>query len=164
MNEYGAVLKFKIVPNDTRQYIQTLLEDIWTTPSRTVTTKCVYTDNVRVDHQIILECFKRCHSDVVQLCDVLQVRKSIIRQILTNELQDIFHAENRVLVVLSKTHADYTEASKELKAIFGRILNGSWETIEDLQQAFEDWLLKWNEASTAEKLNDMQKVQYLGIF
>jgi hypothetical protein len=74
MNEFGAVIKFKIVPNDTRLYIKALLEDIWTTSNRKIVTKCVYTDNVRVDHQIIVDCFKMCHPNISTICDVLQVR------------------------------------------------------------------------------------------
>jgi hypothetical protein len=65
-------------------------------------------------------------------------------------------------VVIPKTHADYAEAAKHLKYIFGRILNGSWEKIEDLQTAFENWVQDWSTATSAEKLNDFQKVQVLG--
>lgn len=75
MNEFGAVVRYKIVPNDTRVYIAALLNDIWTIPGRTILTKCVYTDNVRVDSQIIENCFLASHPELTKPCDILQVCK-----------------------------------------------------------------------------------------
>jgi hypothetical protein len=52
-NEDGAVLSTKIVPSDAREYVLDQLEKIWTTHGRKVETKCIYTDNARMDTNLI---------------------------------------------------------------------------------------------------------------
>jgi hypothetical protein len=72
MNEKAAVMNYKIVPNDTRAYIRQLLEEIENTPGRKVQTKCIYTDNPRVDTSICEKVYQELSSYKV-IPDVLQV-------------------------------------------------------------------------------------------
>jgi hypothetical protein len=53
------VLAAKIVPSDERRFVVDQIEKIWNTPGRQVSTKCIYTDNARVDTNLILESFGR---------------------------------------------------------------------------------------------------------
>jgi hypothetical protein len=71
-NECNAVLAMKIVPNDTRHFVQQLLHSIWTTEDRKVQTVCVYTDNARIDGNIIIELWKSLFP-VLAEPDILQV-------------------------------------------------------------------------------------------
>ena len=57
MNEARQVLAFKIVPNDTREYLKELLQQIQTIEERQVQTKMVYTDNAIKDQNSIHSLF-----------------------------------------------------------------------------------------------------------
>lgn len=60
LSEQNYVLAFRIVPNDSRDFISTLLEEIWLTERIDgVHTLVVYTDNSNVDKKSIKEAYKK---------------------------------------------------------------------------------------------------------
>jgi hypothetical protein len=70
----------------------------------------------------------------------------------------------RVIKTLARNHADFKAAMKDFTAIIGKIENPtSYPKMEDLKKDMEDWLEKYSRPSTVQKLNDAQKVMYIGI-
>lgn len=67
---------------------------------------------------------------------------------------------------MDKKHADYLLASQSIKGIFSRLhQNEDSETyngIREFKDALMDWLEEYSSPSRMQKLNDIQKVQYLG--
>lgn len=64
---------------------------------------------------------------------------------------------------MNKNHADYGEAVRDLKQIFGQIIQKEFHKPKSLKKALENWINIWSTASVAEKLNEIQKVEYLGV-
>ena len=79
MNENNAVVEYRIVPNDTRDYVKQSLEAIWNTKGRNIITRALYTDNPRVDNNVVKATFTKLHPG--KNIDVLQVH---FLQILSN--------------------------------------------------------------------------------
>ena len=63
MNENAYILNYKIVPNDTREFMESMIYDIVKTPNRKVFTKALYTDNARADSNIVSGMFKELFPD-----------------------------------------------------------------------------------------------------
>ena len=78
MNEVNQVLKYKIVPNDTRGHIEKMLISIISTSNRTVNTLALFTDNARADFAIITRMFAKFNLNI----DVLQVILIVILYLL----------------------------------------------------------------------------------
>ena len=63
MNENAYILNYKIVLNDTREFMESMIYDIVKTPNRKVFTKALYTDNARADSNIVSGMFKELFPD-----------------------------------------------------------------------------------------------------
>ncbi len=70
MNEVNQVLKYKIVPNDGRSFIESMIKSIVHDESRAVETKVIFTNNARADSAILKGMFIELELPEV---DVLQV-------------------------------------------------------------------------------------------
>jgi predicted nucleotide-binding protein (sugar kinase/HSP70/actin superfamily) len=80
-------------------------------------------------------------------------------------LKDLFHASQRVLKTLSKFHADYSNAKKDFQMIFAKIKHeSSYPKMQDLKKELKKWLQNYSKSSTLEKLNDIEKVKFIGNY
>ena len=82
-------------------------------------------------------------------------------------LQDIYHAQNRVLKVMNKKHSDYRAAEKEIRDIIFRVKSDTnpYETEQEFKDKLNEWVTKWkNQVNFNDKFNDFQLVSYLGTF
>ena len=148
MNEFGAVLAYKIVPNDTKEYLQELLTSIWSVNNNP--TKAMYTDHPSKDSKTIINTWNSIYKFKFP-------NQSII------VLQDIFHAQNRVLKGMSKNHSDYKFSSQEIKQIIYKVKTGYYEKKEDFKEKLKKWQKKWNQTKqNGYKLSDFQFVIWLG--
>lgn len=65
---------------------------------------------------------------------------------------------------LPKFHADFKLAAEELTSIFGKLSEkAAYPTIDAFKDAVHGWFQKYSTSSDEEKLNDKQKVEYLGM-
>ena len=71
-NEDSAIIDYKIVPNDTRSFVTNVLEHIWQTTDRIVDTECIYTDNARIDSDVILQTWEKLYPNKSKIT-ILQV-------------------------------------------------------------------------------------------
>ena len=148
MDERNTVQYFEIVPFDSRDYMRVAFETVWGTPDRLVTTAAVYTDNPKSDRNTLLDCFASFEQH--QNCSL-------------HVLQDIWHAQKRVLKTMTANHADYKEAKTNLKTIFAKLNKlAAYETPANLKTAFKEWVEQHSDASIAQKLSDEQRILYLG--
>jgi hypothetical protein len=67
MNEVNQVLSYKIVPNDTRGYVEKMIEAIITLPNRKASTLAIFTNNAFADFGILKGLFQRLNMDVAVL-------------------------------------------------------------------------------------------------
>jgi len=149
LNEIGAILAYKVVPNDKREELSLLLKQIWSTPNRFIETKCIYTDNVKVDQSTIKTTFKDCHRNYDELIKVLL---------------DIFHAKERVNKELDKYHPDKKAATADLSAIFAKLHHlYSYSSKLDLKNEFDKWLNTYSTVHSELNLSLADKITYLGI-
>lgn len=58
MNEINSVLAYQVVPNDTREYVVNMIQNIYQNQSATVKPKAFFTDNVGGDTKQLSKCFK----------------------------------------------------------------------------------------------------------
>ena len=138
MDKHNTVQYFEIVPFDSRDYMRIAFETVWGTPDHCVTTTAVYTDNPKSDRNTLLDCFANFEHH--QNCSL-------------HVLQDIWHAQKRVLKTMTPTHADYKEAKANLKTIFAKLNKlAAYETPADLKNAFKSWAVQHTDASIAQKL------------
>jgi hypothetical protein len=115
------------MPDDTKRHVADLIEEYFATSvTSPIITSVFYTDNVVADSPQLEKVF-----DKVQPNDDIWV------------MQDVWHAQQRIVKLLSKRHNDYGAATKAIKAIFGRCLHtsedGGWNDIEELSDAIEAW-------------------------
>ena len=151
MNEDNAVVFHKIVPNDTKEYLSELLSDIWSNSE--VITKAMYTDHPAKDSKTIISNWNQYFDK--DKCDEIIV------------LQDIYHAQNRVLKVMNKKHSDYKIAEKEIKEIIFRVKSdiNPYENEQNFKDELNGWITKWkNQVNFGDKYNDFQLVSYLGLY
>jgi hypothetical protein len=146
LNEIGQILAFKVVPSDTRSFLQEMLKEIWTTPDLSVKCDAIYTDNPKVDKNAILTTYHSTFPDQIDTLDVCL---------------DIFHAKNRVVKELQRSHPDYRAAVSELGKIFGKVINRGFDFKEDLAKAFQDFADTFSKPTT--KLSKNKKLVYMGI-
>jgi predicted nucleotide-binding protein (sugar kinase/HSP70/actin superfamily) len=70
-----------------------------------------------------------------------------------------------VLKTLSKFHADYSNAKKDFQTIIAKIkYESSYPSMQDLKKELKKWLQNYSKSSTLEKLNDIEKVKFIGSF
>ncbi len=74
MNEVNQVLSYKIVPDDSRGYIEKMFDDIIHTPNRKVDTIAIFTDNAKADYAIFTGLFAENNLTV----NVLQVYNNCV--------------------------------------------------------------------------------------
>jgi len=89
------VLNYALTPTDERSYVTKCLEKVWLTPGRNVITEAIYTDNIRSDKAIIEKCFISCYPSSETIVSIIQ---------------DIYHAEQRVLRMMPKYNYNYFSA------------------------------------------------------
>jgi len=147
LNKDAFVLNYAIVPNDTRAFVQECLSAIWTTANSKITPSVVYTDNPKVDQNFIQQTFEQCFPDCPLPVEVLL---------------DIYHAKMRVLKEMSKTHVDYRSAKSDLNTIFANLqVKGTYNTTDDLEKSFDDWVEKYSSVYNYADLDSKEKLNYL---
>jgi hypothetical protein len=147
LNENGMAVNYQIVPNDKRDFVKKLLEEIWRTEDSNVVPSVVYTDNPKVDSSIINETFSHCFPEDPTGVEVLL---------------DIYHAKVRVLREMNKHHPDYAAAKSDLTSIFALIqVRGQYDTIGDLRNTFDDWTSKYSKVYASTMLTTAEKISYL---
>jgi hypothetical protein len=72
LNENGAVLAYQICPNDKKEIVLDLFEEIWLTEGRTVKTRFIFTDNVKKDQASLKKRFLKIHPN--HSVSIIQVR------------------------------------------------------------------------------------------
>ena len=78
-------------------------------------------------------------------------------------LQDVWHAQQRVLKCMPSNHADYKEAKKDLKTLFAKLsATAAYPEKKDFVIALKQWVKKYSDASVAQKLPAKEQVMYLG--
>lgn len=77
-------------------------------------------------------------------------------------MQDIFHAEQRVIRSMNKQHVDYTIAVTALKAVFGRLLTKKFRSCLDLARELDIWAEKWAEPTESAYMTTIGRVQMAG--
>lgn len=125
LNEHNGVLGYEIVPDDTRIHINSLLSSIFDDipKSQRKPTKFFCTDNVLTDTDSLTGFFKKLNPKTDFFV-----------------LQDVFHAEQRVLRLLPKWHSDYFLASSALKKIFAILPQyDAYPTISTFTAALNRW-------------------------
>ena len=152
MNENNSVIGYKVVGSDARAEVIDLFEEIWSYPGRKIVTKALYTDNPEADRNTFTKIWEKHH--VNQNVNDFYV------------LQDIFHAQNRVLKVMKKSHANYYDASKELKAILYQVTsddkNKIYNNEKELELKLKNWCNKWKQDYLNTKLTDKESMAILG--
>ena len=147
MNEDNAVIQYKIVPNDKKEYLEELLSNIWSKTK--VTTLAMYTDHPAKDSNTIINTWNNFFDEDFDI----------------TVLQDIYHAQNRVIKVMNKRHSDFPFAEKEIKEILFNVKTNIYKTELDLKNALNEWQNKWkNIKNFGDKMNDFQLVAFLGIY
>jgi hypothetical protein len=63
---------------------------------------------------------------------------------------------------MSKQHIDYHHAVKELKGIFGKIMGGDYLCRDDVQEAFQLWVNKYETPSDAACLSLIDQIKLAG--
>lgn len=63
MNEFNAVLAYKVVPNDTRAHVIKMINNIYKDITISVQPKAFFTDNVATDSKQLSKCFKNLFSN-----------------------------------------------------------------------------------------------------
>jgi len=147
LNEDSKVLSFKIVPNDKREYLVLLLKEIWSNHKEQQCQAC-YTDNVKVDaafvNQAHAECFPNDPVDPTMLLDV-------------------FHAKNRVVSEMLKTHPDFKAANSDLSSVLHELkFPRSYPDENDFVEALSNWIKEYSSvhASLALSIND--RIRFFG--
>jgi hypothetical protein len=93
---------------------------------------------------------------------VLQVIYYLKLHYIEYTLQDIFHAEQRVIRTMNKQHVDYAKAVNELKAVFGRLLTHQMATEDDLARELWSWADKWETPTTSAFYTTVGQIQLAG--
>ena len=126
-NEINAVLNFKVVPNDTRNYVTEIIEQIYDQiPVKDrMPMEFFFTDNVLTDTRSIQELGKKLFPE---------------RKHKVFVLQDIWHAQQRVIAVLHKGHPDYGVAVSSIKKIFSQLPDPlAYPRCKDFEEALNKW-------------------------
>ena len=140
MNEINCVVGYKVVGSDARLEVIDLFEEIWNCSGRQIVTKALYTDNLKTDRNTFTNVWKKYHS------------KANPNDFYV--LQDIFHAQNRVLKVMKKSHANFYNASKELKSILYQVTSQKKENIYQNEQEIEAKLRNWCDKWSSKHMNN----------
>jgi hypothetical protein len=130
MNEKAGVVGWRVVPTDERDHIKALLISMYSTQNKNnyKNPSFFYTDNVASDTQLLQEYFNKIFPEYPEI----------------TVLQDIFHAEMRVIKPMQKQHPDYKVAVSELKNIFGKLKDyDSYLTSNHLLEQFNKWEQKF---------------------
>ena len=144
-NELGLVIAWKIVPNDTREHVTQLIRDYYGSSPIKIPPRVFYTDDVAADKNSL----KELMDDLIPEDDF-------------DVIQDIWHAQQRIIRLLARQHPDHYSAVTTFKNIFSRILSGQYETVEDIHQAFEDWETKYQTVQKCYPQTEDAMI-YLGI-
>ena len=147
INEQNAIVFYQIVPYDTRDYIKEAFRIIWNIFSQK--TQAIYTDNTVSDANAIQWAWKETQGTTTY----------------PEILQDVWHALQRIVSVMSKYHPDYSSAKKELQAIFAKLqVENAYSVAAEFATAVKSWEQKSKTCSLAGKLNEQEQITYLGIF
>lgn len=109
------------MPDDTYERVDELLENIF------VLQKCKHlpeffsTDNVAKDQYTVADKFKAIRAARAEL--------GLSSHPVTQVLQDIWHARERVSRELKRSHPDYFQAVAQLNQIFGRYCTMSFKRL-----------------------------------
>ena len=82
-------------------------------------------------------------------------------------LQNIYHAQNRVLKVMNKKYSNYKIIEKEIKEIIFRVKSdiNPYKNEQNFKNELNGWITKWkNQVNFGDKYNDFQLVSYLGLY
>lgn len=102
----------QIVPDDTYERVDELLENIFLLQKCKHLPEFFSTDNVAKDQYTVADKFKAIRAARAEL--------GLSSQPVTQVLQDIWHARERVSRELKRSHPDYFQAVAQLNQIFGR--------------------------------------------
>ena len=132
------ILAFRIVPDGSHVHVVSVLEEILGLQGEQVTTKAHYSDKAKADKNLS-EIFTNHYS------------KHAGGPVTTIILNDIWHAQNRVVKHLLKTHPDYWSAVNGMKSIFAPLvkLDCPYKSSNDLRKAFLDWEKKYSSVQNA---------------
>jgi hypothetical protein len=65
---------------------------------------------------------------------------------------------------MSKAHPDYSAAITHLKAIYGKIIQGSYKKPEDYVASMEKWIKRWSDPDLATSDNALEALVELGKY
>lgn len=148
-NEIDAIIAWKIVPNDTRAHVSELISEYFHEGDPTsVVTQVFYTDNVVSDQNKLQEIFTK-----------IQPKSKVA------VIQDLWHAQQRIIKLLAKVHPDFKESTKEIRAVFQRCLltseEGGWPDVYSMQLAVTEWEKKFSSIQKI-KLDGEELISALG--
>lgn len=75
-NEHNAIIAHKIVPDDTRSHVSSMLSDLYSNEQTYIKPIAFFTDNVAADQQKLSQCFKKLFPK--HKINILQVLFNII--------------------------------------------------------------------------------------
>lgn len=146
------------MPDDTRFYVCHLIAQVWEFQKKPLTV-AIYTDNVRSDTKKIQQLWETKFPE--HSAPGINVLQFYINY--TDILQDIFHAQNRVDSVLLKYHPDYSNAKKELSAVFAKLQHiNSYPSSQNFADALKDWRETFSKPSNLERFTEHQLLKYIG--
>jgi 4-hydroxy-L-threonine phosphate dehydrogenase PdxA len=140
------ILNHKVVPNDTRKFVQQCLEEIWKQPDAEKICEVVYTDNPKVDTTAIQSIFLQLYPNHLPVSVLL----------------DIYHGRARVIKEMIKTHPDYRAAKQDLSTIFSLLQKfGHFASPGALSREFDAWCTKYSQVYASSALTFEEQIAFL---
>lgn len=108
------VLGCKVVPDDSHEPVDELLREVFVDKGCKCFPVHVATDNVGKDQHTMSDSMHNIRAECIKLGRIsADTPQSVV-------VQDVWHARQRIAVLLSCSHPDYYAAMAELKVIFAR--------------------------------------------
>ncbi len=105
---------WQVVPDDSHEPVDELLREIFVNKGCKFFPVHVATDNVGKDQHTMSDSMHDIRADCIKLGRIsAETPPSVV-------VQDVWHARQRIAVLLSSNHPDYYAAMAELKVIFAR--------------------------------------------
>lgn len=105
---------WQVVPDDSHEPVDELMREIFVDKGCKYFPVHVATDNVGKDQHTMSDSMHKLRAECIKLGRISASTPSPVI------VQDVWHARQRIAVLLNRTHPDYFAAMAELKVVFAR--------------------------------------------